>query len=691
MTKLRRKDLLRKQMQHKLRLQILADSHGDPTDYYQLADTWEGPELPQRRPWTDEERHEFLHMINIKKAVHVAVVPIISIDLDLVYKISSDWVNTCAWEDKITALTYSSSTVNGDRCASSLIKAGADPSIRWVKRGEVETVVSYAKLALRNVRAYILSLKLPLAVWLVKQVIFMRKAGVDRLNLGSTKTKSSSLSACETCSRTSVDIEYMPLVWNGCEHVFCEACVWAHICSGDYGLTFACTKCAPTAPTEDDLVVLDNSDGLTPSQRKHNTSEKYYALLGGTHSDGSKGVPKKSPFRALSPIEVRTTLLSLMRAGRKEVLFQTVVFGDVLCLMALYTAGMDVELEDQCGETPLSLSVFYGHVRCVKLLLWAGANPNATDREGNNLCTIAAKRKHSEVLQALLDGGAKLSLANDVERPVVADGGEGVGVARAVTIAAEGCGVQCEPALQGRVDSMLDLITLKNNGVNISADGIAAPCVTVTTLIEPTRAHPGAGATMIDGAFTDEFLDRLISLFHGLPLPPVDAFAEARRNKRRNYSKTCAQRRYFMDHAEWVTDAVNRALALPATAGSAETTAHGCTVTFPRLRFLHYLEEGGRMEPHVDLSKTEPASKINSTHTLILYLHDVEQGGETVLLDKVGGKGAPIITCADGVSDVVLARVLPRRGRLLLFPHLCPHEGLPVVDLPKLFLRGELY
>ena len=29
-------------------------------------------------------------------------------------------------------------------------------------------------------------------------------------------------------------------------------------------------------------------------------------------------------------------------------------------------------------------------------------------------------------------------------------------------------------------------------------------------------------------------------------------------------------------------------------------------------------------------------------------------------------------------------------GRLLLFPHMCPHEGRMVETLPKILLRGEL-
>ena len=38
----------------------------------------------------------------------------------------------------------------------------------------------------------------------------------------------------------------------------------------------------------------------------------------------------------------------------------------------------------------------------------------------------------------------------------------------------------------------------------------------------------------------------------------------------------------------------------------------------------------------------------------------------------------------------VLATVQPRRGRLLVFPHQCPHEGMAVNSLPKILLRGEM-
>jgi hypothetical protein len=39
----------------------------------------------------------------------------------------------------------------------------------------------------------------------------------------------------------------------------------------------------------------------------------------------------------------------------------------------------------------------------------------------------------------------------------------------------------------------------------------------------------------------------------------------------------------------------------------------------------------------------------------------------------------------------VMSECAPVRGRLFIFPHECPHAGRPVVDVPKLLLRGECY
>ena len=125
------------------------------------------------------------------------------------------------------------------------------------------------------------------------------------------------------------------------------------------------------------------------------------------------------------------------------------------------------------------------------------------------------------------------------------------------------------------------------------------------------------------------------------------------------------------------------------------------------------------MKPHIDLSKPmdendttrrNGSSLRKSTHTFMVHLADCPSGGDTVFLQHInqapnllhsarGGESSQ----AQGQAQVegdggggggggggVLGAARPMRGRVVVFPHACPHSGLPVVDVPKRFLRGEL-
>ena len=132
---------------------------------------------------------------------------------------------------------------------------------------------------------------------------------------------------------------------------------------------------------------------------------------------------------------------------------------------------------------------------------------------------------------------------------------------------------------------------------------------------------------------------------------------------------------------------------------------------------------------HVDLSR-RAADGRSSTHTFVLYLSTCAAGGETRLLSSVGRPrdarragvhsrgaaeeedGSAVGGSADesggweepgpsagreGNADAeeaagwaVVAAVKPKRGRLLIFPHLSPHDGAEVVTPPKLLLRGDM-
>eukprot|EP00553_Chaetoceros_curvisetus_P005710 CAMPEP_0204633294 /NCGR_PEP_ID=MMETSP0717-20131115/26853_1 /ASSEMBLY_ACC=CAM_ASM_000666 /TAXON_ID=230516 /ORGANISM="Chaetoceros curvisetus" /LENGTH=131 /DNA_ID=CAMNT_0051651411 /DNA_START=300 /DNA_END=692 /DNA_ORIENTATION=- len=107
---------------------------------------------------------------------------------------------------------------------------------------------------------------------------------------------------------------------------------------------------------------------------------------------------------------------------------------------------------------------------------------------------------------------------------------------------------------------------------------------------------------------------------------------------------------------------------------------------FQQMRFLNYLTPGSALLPHIDLAKVDPFSGCGrrSTHTFIMYISDCELGGETALLQELSPDG-PF------AKHEVLALTTPVRGRMLIFPHACPHEGKEVVSVPKVLLRGELH
>jgi hypothetical protein len=165
---------------------------------------------------------------------------------------------------------------------------------------------------------------------------------------------------------------------------------------------------------------------------------------------------------------------------------------------------------------------------------------------------------------------------------------------------------------------------------------------------------------------------------------------------------------------------------------------------FSWMRFLEYTEPNGSLGPHTDALIRCKEANIWSTHTLLLFCSDCDVGGETTLspedakttrlrkrkLQKAMSAAAEVksaiahITSSDGSSSISNEKnsasrlerlqttlhsieqniaamneesatkqafpVKPKRGRIFFFPHECPHEGLPTVGVPKIFLRAEL-
>jgi hypothetical protein len=193
-------------------------------------------------------------------------------------------------------------------------------------------------------------------------------------------------------------------------------------------------------------------------------------------------------------------------------------------------------------------------------------------------------------------------------------------------------------------------------------------------------AHPGAGKSfLLNEYFSHIYLGRLISLVDTLPI------AEHQKQKQRH----CSDRLYYCDAEGWVVNGVTAALC---DALSDRLQQSDRIFVFPHMRFLNYKYPGDYLAPHIDLTRTNAVLDITSTHTFILYLNDCSMcGGETVLLKRLDCAAEESKGKLDTSGGNILAVAVPGLGRLLIFPHRCPHAGLEVRNPPKLLLRGEVY
>jgi len=133
----------------------------------------------------------------------------------------------------------------------------------------------------------------------------------------------------------------------------------------------------------------------------------------------------------------------------------------------------------------------------------------------------------------------------------------------------------------------------------------------------------------------------------------------------------CSSRFYFCDSNNLITHLLETVIVQKHFNQSRKVKI------LPHMRFLYYEHMGSSLAPHVDLCRVDEETEERSTHTFILYLSSCLKGGETVLLKSLISTKEP------------LAIISPECGRLLLFPHMSPHMGNIVEDVPKLLLRGE--
>lgn len=99
-------------------------------------------------------------------------------------------------------------------------------------------------------------------------------------------------------------------------------------------------------------------------------------------------------------------------------------------------------------------------------------------------------------------------------------------------------------------------------------------------------------------------------------------------------------------------------------------------------RFRFYLYEHGQtFKPHYDASY-ERDEWHSSQLTLLIYLNDGYEGGETIFY-RQSGMRKPCV-------ETRLATITPKQGQILLFEHQQLHEGAPVISGQKYVLRTDV-
>jgi ankyrin repeat protein len=110
---------------------------------------------------------------------------------------------------------------------------------------------------------------------------------------------------------------------------------------------------------------------------------------------------------------VRTSLanedLMVNKHQAIEALLRASLIGHTAAVEALLDKGLDVNIKDQNGWTPLLEAVFGGHADTVRVLLDRGANVNATDQTGWTPLMEAASKGHTDIIKILLAYGAAVN------------------------------------------------------------------------------------------------------------------------------------------------------------------------------------------------------------------------------------------------------------------------------------------
>jgi len=598
---------------------------------------------------------------------------------------------------------------------NSLLKAGADPTIRPCRS------CSSASTNTTNPRSQSLQQKFHrlffldyfppmLAVWIVRCVVVMRINGVytqeDKAKYGTIDEKQNNSNfTCEICESENDH----GLNWGApCYHSFCEYCCWEDILNQmDDRDEILCPICLaerkdkPLKKETTDTKTNDNncrSDGrvvhdsnlpqesrtaaMTPMERFCVSLEKFQALpptkdqhvVDSSNSEYETDISKAMIQYSKRKNKIDTSWSSSLiryigrtQETRNVAFFHFVARGAIHYVKGILEAGVYVDAVNEYNQTNLYIASWYGHTTIVKMLLHYGADPNilphgATSKFFRSTALSVAKaHNHQEIVEILSVAAVTIfSSNNDQTLPLDAED----------SVLIQSSLMNSKEFGKNETNSTEECNSTATTNVDFYLNRLLPLLPALTMLIPPTmKDHPGAGSFIIDHTISEIILQKVDALWKSLP-------ADYGRKGKEN-AITCATRSYFCDAENLLTKYILNQVYKHAL-------LQDCSViVMPHMRFLHYAHPNISLPSHVDLARVDRFGR-RSTHSFLLYLFDCEHGGETILHRRQVNS-----TKEEQVEEGVVVK--PKRGRLLVFPHLCPHEGSAVITVPKVLIRGEIY
>ena len=516
-----------------------------------------------------------------------------------------------------------------------LLKSGADPTIR--NNGQTK----YDRNVSNKVLKCIANEMFPVsyAGWAVRCTIAMR------LKYHQNHRSNPSLSnKCQYC-RAPFESTSL-LYWGGddecndevscCRHIFCEQCWWLHwSLSVNKTDNLTCPICSGSWPiigqsnsdiwSENDL--SNSIDDISIRERKEACFQRFLQLP--ATANDLKRSPKKNKKACYDKTwyDVIARSIGKTQDVRMDKFLSAITRGSERYVRGCLEFGVDIDSTNEYGQSSLYIAAWRGNLKVVKMLLSYGANIWQKANGDLTIFDVAKSNNHNDILDLL----------NTYIKVGVKRSSHSVNASKLLSQAAA-ISVEEEPITRVIID--------------INSD------------------HPGAGSIIIDNALPDSLIEALMILSQKLP---IDLGKKVLKEETTDAVSLCSTRSYFCDAEGLLVNAIKKNIQPTLIGGNLNDNV----IIFPHMRFLTYEQAGANLARHIDLCRIDDSGN-RSSHSFLLYLHDCEQGGETLLLQDIQS------------STQILGSVKPRKGRLLLFPHICPHEGNAVISTPKVLIRGEV-